>query len=428
MKILRLDLDGNVLDTWNSPSEAANELDLDASHIMKVVKGKRKTHGGYYWKVDEQETMVDQTFSKSYDYKKDEAILTAKTDRPLTSLEEALEFFEVDTEKWEAERYVINSWDVTNKYGQKYTNYQVKVWLKPKDQKLAAFVASVDQIIEARKPKSLFHTSCQEERKMVINLSDFHIGADVKDLPRTQNYGLDIIRDYIASCVEIINAYEASEIYVNLHGDFFESISGMNKENTFKSSNVWGADVIILANQLIGGDLLSNIINLKGVNIVGGNHDRMSPSHNLESTGEGAKLLSYILSKDFPGLDIEFNSLIISKEIDGINYIMTHGDKYLNRKDTSKIVMDYGNSSMFNLLTEGHFHSRYVKKTYKTSTIRYDEYETVTLDAQKYRKITLPSLFTGNYYSEAMGFGGTAGMIITENNGKGFPLVYDYTL
>ena len=85
MKILRLDLDGNVLDTWNSPSEAANELDLDASHIMKVVKGKRKTHGGYYWKVDEQETMVDQTFSKSYDYKKDEAILTAKTDRPLTS-------------------------------------------------------------------------------------------------------------------------------------------------------------------------------------------------------------------------------------------------------------------------------------------------------------------------------------------------------
>lgn len=47
----------------------------------------------------------------------------------LQSEEEAIEYFNVDTDKWEVDKFVVNSWDVNMKGGRK-TNYQVKLWLK----------------------------------------------------------------------------------------------------------------------------------------------------------------------------------------------------------------------------------------------------------------------------------------------------------
>lgn len=57
-----------------------------------------------------------------------------KGTEPITSLEQAIEFFEIDLDVWEVERYVCNSWDVssnTEAGWTKTTNYQVKVWLRP---------------------------------------------------------------------------------------------------------------------------------------------------------------------------------------------------------------------------------------------------------------------------------------------------------
>ena len=58
----------------------------------------------------------------------------------------------------------------------------------------------------------------------------------------------------------------------------------------------------------------------------------------------------------------------------------------------------------------------------------YEEVEVVSLDEANYRKINVASLFTGNYYSESLGFAGTAGMTITFNNGiSNRPIVHDIT-
>jgi len=169
--------------------------------------------------------------------------------------------------------------------------------------------------------------------------------------------------------------------------------------------------------------LLSNITNLAEINIVSGNHDRMSASNRTDTRGEGAKLLAYMLGKDFPKTAINFNSIVLVREIDGIMYIMTHGHNLISRKDPAKVVFDYGDSSKFNLWTEGHRHTRLTTKVYK-----YEKVEAVTLDEQKYRKIVIPPLFTGDYYSESIGAGATAGLVVTENNGSGYPNVYDYTI
>lgn len=75
--------------------------------------------------TDESRAVEETKTGKTYTY---------KGNRPITSLEEAVEFFEVDLQKWEVERWVCNAWDVskaTDAGFEKTTNYQVKVWLKP---------------------------------------------------------------------------------------------------------------------------------------------------------------------------------------------------------------------------------------------------------------------------------------------------------
>mgnify|MGYP003475877795 FL=1 len=114
------------------------------------------------------------------------------------------------------------------------------------------------------------------------------------------------------------------------------------------------------------------------------------------------------------------------KKIDGINYLLTHGDKNLNNKEISKIVFDYGDNTLFNFFVEGHKHTRVVKKTNKLTY--YEDYEFVGLDEQKYRKATIPSLFTGNYFSESIGFCGNSGFAISINNGKGIPNFHDISI
>jgi len=59
----------------------------------------------------------------------------------INTLEQAINYAEVDLEKWEIERHVINSWQVTLKVKDDKakieepvtrTNWQIKIWLKPK--------------------------------------------------------------------------------------------------------------------------------------------------------------------------------------------------------------------------------------------------------------------------------------------------------
>lgn len=93
--------------------------------------------------ADDVKKMDEQTFKQKMfgaegvtEQKFDEAKGTAErvgvSTTPITSLEQAIEFFKIDTEEWFIEKWVCNAWDVTMKVDEapvKRTNYQVKVWL-----------------------------------------------------------------------------------------------------------------------------------------------------------------------------------------------------------------------------------------------------------------------------------------------------------
>lgn len=49
--VLQLNKEGNAIKEWVSATAAAKELKLNQSNIWMVINGKRKTCGGYFWKL-----------------------------------------------------------------------------------------------------------------------------------------------------------------------------------------------------------------------------------------------------------------------------------------------------------------------------------------------------------------------------------------
>ena len=111
------------------------------------------------------------------------------------------------------------------------------------------------------------------------------------------------------------------------------------------------------------------------------------------------------------GYDIEFNPIIIKHEVDNICYINTHGHHALSKLNTTDICWKYGNHGKYNLITEGHLHNLKEKKRISNISVIKD-------DSADSRRIICPSIFTGNFYSESLGFSNNSGFLIFNNNGR----------
>jgi hypothetical protein len=138
------------------------------------------------------------------DYNGDTAYISTKSWK-ITTVEDAIEKAGVDTELWEKDRYLINSWEVTmsgdkssTKEDTTYTNWQVKVWLKRK----------VPSILEVRKDilmeemkihspiYSYPHISVGNRRFMYeIDLFDIHYGKKAWEKETGENYDCDIAEE-----------------------------------------------------------------------------------------------------------------------------------------------------------------------------------------------------------------------------------------
>lgn len=53
--VLQYDLDNNLLNRFNSITDAAKSINKDTSHIVSCCKGRRKTAYGFIWKYEEKE-------------------------------------------------------------------------------------------------------------------------------------------------------------------------------------------------------------------------------------------------------------------------------------------------------------------------------------------------------------------------------------
>lgn len=356
--------------------------------------------------------------------------LKGVSDMDITTLDELMEFCQVDRTQWIVKSWICNVWQSARSsksrdVWEKINLYQVKANLIPVNtDEQKALEAALEQAVNyiPKRSTPVFENGTGIG---VACVADIHLGAEVKDLVRTPDFNINVLIEKLRKVADRINALKYYKVHLIILGDLIESFSGLNHLNTWKSlgMGMYGHNLLILADQIFNEHLISRINNLEKIYIVAGNHDRVTPSKDVDNEGEFACMFGYFLQRTLPEVDVEFERYILRKEIDGIHYIMTHGDKNMNKKDVSKMINDFGSKDrdMYNVLLEGHTHQRKTKKTFRSGMFEYEDVEMVFLDELKYRKETIPAVFTGNYYSETSGFAGTSGVTIFQNSGDGVP-------
>lgn len=258
-------------------------------------------------------------------------------------------------------------------------------------------------------------------RPIVVTIADLHFGAYVDNLLKTKPFSIDILATMLYDISVYVNGLSSREVHIHILGDLVESFTGMNHKNSWKGlqKGMIGAEVVKLTTQVLHDNLLSNINNLASVKIIAGNHDRTTASKEEDTDGDVANLIAWGL--ELIGHNVEFSPSVLTHLVDGINYILLHGHDGLSKKATQQICWDYGKQGVFNFITEGHLHSTIER----LSTAQRDAFKVVKDDAVDHRRMNCPSLFTGNSYSEKLGYTSNSGFIISQNNGKGVPNVFN---
>lgn len=259
------------------------------------------------------------------------------------------------------------------------------------------------------------------QRTGVVKMADLHLGAEIEKLLRTSDFNIEILRAMLHRAARIINRFKYDLVHIHLLGDLIESFTGLNHKNSWKglNKNLIGAEAVIVAVEVLENDFLNRIENLGSVKIIAGNHDRVTSDAKEDTQGDAAKLISWGLN--LRGFDTEFDPKVLTHVVDGIAHILAHGHLSMT-KDTKSMCWDYGKQGLFNLLCMGHLHS--VIKL--LSENQKKKFKITKDDAIDSRSMYCSSFFTGNDFSESIGYTSTGGFHIVEDNGFGRPNIYDF--
>ena len=258
----------------------------------------------------------------------------------------------------------------------------------------------------------------------IVKIADLHLGSYVDNLIRTKNFSIDILANKLSEAVKDINDRNYSLVHVHVLGDLIESFTGLSHKNTWKGLDkaMVGAEAVKLVVKILHDNFLSKIVNLGEVKVVAGNHDRVTSDNKEDVQGGAASLVCWGL--ELMGYSVEFNPLVITHTVGNICHILTHGHHSLSKKSTKQICWDYGVQNKYNLICEGHLHSI----IQKLNINQRESYQTIKDDAVDHRRMNCPSFFTGNFFSESLGYTSESGFVITEDNGKGIPNVFYYAV
>ncbi|MEO0900765.1 MAG: hypothetical protein AAFY00_01675 [Bacteroidota bacterium] len=268
-----------------------------------------------------------------------------------------------------------------------------------------------------------YRESSFKKGEAVLKWSDLHFGAYIRNLVLTPDFDDEILLNGLLESVGYVNTMLFEKVHVHINGDLIESFSGLNHVNSWMSMqpDKIGANAVILCCDLLE-KALSKIYNLGTVKIVAGNHDRTSKANDEDVKGGAAELIAWGLEKT--GFDVEFHPMIITHEVEGINHINLHGHFGISKRPTDEILWKYGKKGLYNFIFEGHLHSI----IQKLSVSKTKNFKTIKDEGIDKRRMHCPSFFTGNYYSETLGYDSNPGYLVVWDNGRGKPNVFNGTV
>lgn len=280
-------------------------------------------------------------------------------------------------------------------------------------EQLNALLPTVEKVAPV---KVTFKSGEQHPEELMVAIADLHIGAVTEGLKITPDYNRDVLKNRLDKVAEEVNARGAKSVTLAILGDLIESFSGLNHMDSWKGLDLYGADVVVEAYDILS-EFFEKINNLNIIKIVGGNHDRASANKKEDNTPTIAAIISTMLKRKYSGVyKIDYDNLVLDYNFgDNVKIIISHGDNNILKKSTSSFdfkVMEFGDPDKFNLVLTGHWHSRKIQE-----------------DKGQLRWYSTPSIFSGNHYSERNGWNSQPGyFIITEDKKLGKPIVMDCPL
>jgi len=216
--------------------DAIKEKKYSRKYIRKIIgswqtaKFKAK---GFNAGIEDNEQYIE-------DYKKDSGILESRS-RRITTLDDALKHFNVDTKIWEVDRYVINKWEVGAKNKDKKLIIkpliQIKVWLRRKDGFSAEAIKGLIEELTEKAPviPTLVVPKFDKEKYLYeIAIADLHFAMYAWDEEVGENYDTDIAEtvytEAIQDLLKKVRAFPIEKIALPTGNDFFHS------DNLFNTS------------------------------------------------------------------------------------------------------------------------------------------------------------------------------------------------
>lgn len=234
----------------------------------------------------------------------------------------------------------------------------------------------------------------------VVDISDLHAGSLVRFMYETikqRAFNVDVLNTYLDNAAAIINGYNFKEVSLFLPGDFIESFTGFNHRDTYKNVQAHQGEIITLSYSILKR-LLGNINNLKKVYMTEGNHDRFTMQKDGNSRKGIGEVLAYFLAENTT-VPIVYHPLLVADEIDGLYHICTHGDyRSFQKNGYDTFFFKYGKQGMYNVLKTGHLH-------------RFN----ILAQTDEYMHYECPSIFTGGFFEESLGFNSLPAITIIQN-------------
>lgn len=357
-------------------------------------------------KTHKQETVSSST--ETNDYNKESFVLNAfSSGGKMMNINEYCDTYSLPRED-------ISSYKLVSHTGVPYYNIVFKENVNENEFDLEGIRLVLNN--EIKKTYSYKKTPSTLKTEGVVKWSDLHFGAHIRNLIKTADYDSNVLLDGLIESVNDANNLGFSKTHIHINGDLIESFSGLNHINSWMSldKNEVGSNSIMLCCEMIE-KALSKVNNLGCIKIVAGNHDRISKDNKEDVKGGAAELIAWGLT--LKGFDVEFNPMIITHMVNGINHINLHGHLGISKRSTEYIILNYGKQGVYNLICEAHLHSLMETLSVKQRSV----FKMVSDDSIDYRRMHLQSFFTGNYYSETLGYTTNAGYSIFWDNGKGKP-------
>jgi len=268
--------------------------DFKLNKLYKTYREKQQEQKkGQKCSSKQEEPFVEEV-SKDFQNEKGIGIITTKS-LNIKTVEDALRIAEVDMSIWEVERHLINSWEVTvggrntgTDKCETYTNFQVKIWLKRKEEDVLALEDLYEKIKVAspivpviKRPEII---KSKHQRELEISLFDLHLGlrsfkpaADIDWTPDKAEEMTMAILDDLIELTKIFGPYE--RIIFPMGNDFLHTDNVYNTTTSFTpqpEADAWKNT--FLRGELLGLAIIERMKEIAPVKVISvpGNHARHS--------------------------------------------------------------------------------------------------------------------------------------------------------